>query len=199
MDDRAAFHVLEYGARRLYEADRRALQQLCQRSADYFRLTTGALPPPDAARRLLSAGPPDAAPQQKRLLGLFSEAGDLVGVLDVVRDYPAGGTWHLGLLLLDPERRGQGVGQAFYEAFETWAAERGAYRIRIGVVAQNKEALRFWRRLGFAELERRPEVQMGRRSNTVVVLMRQIPPEPHPPNELREDREGRGSSVSRAC
>lgn len=164
-------------ARRLGPHHRRAVRRLCRRSDSYFLLATGAPAPPDIAEQLLAARPQEARPEDKLLIGLFAGSGELVGLMDVIRNYPQLHTWHLGLLLLAPARRGQGLGTAFYRAFERWAAEQGARGVRIGVLESNEKGRSFWQRLGFADVERRPGVRMGSRENVVWVMRRALPRE----------------------
>ena len=127
------------------------VEALLERCADYLDLVAGVEPSRKLARDLLTALPPGKHREDKMLLGVFAEAGELVGLLDVVRNYPAPGVWFLGLLLLEPAQRGYGLGEKLYEAFERWAKALGAEEIRLSVAEQNEAAFRFWKRLGFLE------------------------------------------------
>lgn len=98
----------------------------------------------------------------------------IIGVLDVIRDYPASGGWFVGLFLIDPMYRQQGLGRKMYQAFEQWAMRRGARQIGLGVVEQNTRAYDFWQRLGFEEQERRPPKRYGNKENVVIVMKRML-------------------------
>ena len=112
--------------------------------------------------------------RDKTLLGLYAADGTLAGVLDVIHDYPVPGEWFLGLLLLDPQWRGQGLGTAVVRAAEAWAAQGGARAIGLGVVEVNVDALRFWQRLGYAEVSRTARRPFGQREHVVIVLRRTL-------------------------
>src|SRR5262249_12683756 len=151
IDERAALAALT-------PDDGPAVQALLERSADYAELVMGVPPRPAEAQSLYIDLPEGKGYADKFLLGIFSgRKGEqrLVGVLDAIRDYPEPGEWWIGLLLLEPEQRGHGLGERAFRALEHWAGARGASGIRLAVLEHNVRAKRFWQRLGFVELERR--------------------------------------------
>jgi hypothetical protein len=56
----------------------------------------------------------------------------------------------------------------------TWIAGNGARWVRLGVVAGNARAERFWHRAGYREVRRRQGVVMGERVNAVVVMVKSL-------------------------
>jgi GNAT superfamily N-acetyltransferase len=154
--------------------DTAALQALLERSADYSELVTGAPPGPSEALSLLQDCPEGKTTDDKVVIGFFTDQGHLVGVLDAVRDYPGPRVWFLGLLLLDPDYRNKGLGERTYRAFERWAGQQGARRIRVGVVEANQRAYAFWERMGFAPAERRPPRRYGNLEHVVIVMERAV-------------------------
>jgi GNAT superfamily N-acetyltransferase len=148
------------------------LDQLSLRCADFTRLIEGREPAPHDGRQVLTDAPPDLPPGDKFVLGARSPAG-LIGVVDLLRGYPAAPTWWIGLLLLEPDVRGAGLGREIVEALADWAAGEGAASLQLGVQSQNEAGLRFWRRQGF-ELIRTADRQNGRRHNLVLVLERRF-------------------------
>jgi ribosomal protein S18 acetylase RimI-like enzyme len=50
----------------------------------------------------------------------------------------------------------------------------GAQWARLGVVAGNARAEKFWERLGYVEVRRRRGVQMGRRTHDVRVMVKPL-------------------------
>ncbi len=149
------------------------LQGLLERAADYYLLVCGESPAPGAAQRLMADLPPGKTLDDKLVMGVFGDQG-LIGVMDVVRDYPERGVWWIGLLLLDPVTRGQGLGEALYRSFEPWAGQLGAQAIGLGVVEKNVRAVHFWKRLGFIALDKKPQT-VGRLDQVVLRMWRQIP------------------------
>src|ERR1700738_2261207 len=135
------------------------VEALLERCADYLELVAGLPPSPELVHDLFTLLPAGKKNEDKILLGIFAASAQLVGLLDVVCEYPTRGVWFLGLLLLEPGQRGQGLGKKVYCAFAGWAKNLGASEIRLSVAEQNESAYRFWQRLGFLERERRlPEL-----------------------------------------
>jgi GNAT superfamily N-acetyltransferase len=146
------------------------------RCADYFDLVEGRATVAGEAEALFADCPPGRLANEKIVLGVFDGQDRLVGVLDAIPDHPLPGTWFIGLLLLDPARRGGGLGRRVYQAFERWAAASGARRIELGVVEANAGAVRFWERLDFQRVERRSPRRFGLREHIVDVWRRELPP-----------------------
>ncbi len=67
----------------------------------------------------------------------------MVRVIEALRDYPEADTVYIGLMLLEPDHRGGGVGGAVHEAFKAWAEREGAARLMLSVVEENQAAQRF--------------------------------------------------------
>ena len=156
--------------RRLGPPDLAALQALFSRGADYFQIATGAPPTPDEAARAFVGGPPSKAVSDKQTIGIFDDAGTLVGVLDAIPDFPADGTCTIGMLLLDPAVRGRGVGHAALAAFEAWTARRGTRRLRTALVTHHARGLAFLHRAGYVEVSRREGGDTGAAPDSVTFL-----------------------------
>jgi ribosomal protein S18 acetylase RimI-like enzyme len=108
------------------------------------------------------------------VIGFFTEQQNLIGVLDMVRDYPVQGDWWIGLLLLDPKYRCQSIGQQIYSALEGWVSQHGARRVCLGVVDQNQGAFRFWRKIGLEQFEIQPARYFGNAVHAVIIMRRTI-------------------------
>lgn len=157
--------------RRLEEKDTAALQALCDACADFHVLIYGQPAGPEEARNLLTELPPGRTLEDKFFLGLFTPRPRLCGVLDLVRDYREPGEWYLGLLLLEPGARGQGLGEGVVRAAEGWTKAQGARRIRLNCAEQNTSGRRFWERRGYREDRRFPPRQLGARETVLVELL----------------------------
>jgi GNAT superfamily N-acetyltransferase len=167
-----------FATRRLAPPDLPALQTLFERASDYFEIATGTTPAPDEAERAFVGGPPSKAVSEKQTIGIFDTAGALVGLLDAIPDFPSEGTWTVGMLLLDPEARGRGLGGALLAAFEEWATRRGARRLRTALVAHHAPGIRFLRRAGYAEVSRLEGYAAGATPATVAFFEKDIRPAP---------------------
>ena len=132
----------------LGEAEGPALQRLLERCADFELLTRGAPPTTEAAQELLEACPAGHPLDKKLVFGLQRD-GELIGALDLLRDYPEPNAWHLGLLLFEPQSRGGGLGEKVMAALRKWIADQGGRRIQLVVQDLNEDGARFWVKMGF--------------------------------------------------
>ncbi len=144
-----------YHTRLLRPPDIRAAQALFERAADYFEMATGIKPANDEATRAFVAGPPTKSVDDKRIIGVFDDRNELIGMLDALVDFPGDGDWTMGMLLLDPDHRGSGLGPMVLREYEEWAAENGAKRLHTALVSHHERGLQFLDAQGY---ERHREV-----------------------------------------
>lgn len=167
---RTLFQANEIEASEATSDDGPALQSLFEECADFIELTTGLPPAPAEVQSLFTALPEGKTYDDKVVIRLLSKTDGLVGVMDVVRDYPELEAWWLGLMLLRPDLRKLGRGNLVIRSFMEWAAANGAKWIYLAVVAQNVGARRFWDRMGFDTVETRPPARIGARVSVVIVM-----------------------------
>jgi GNAT superfamily N-acetyltransferase len=168
------FTLPGYSVRLLSLADQQAAQMLLEACTDYSLLAAGQPVSPEAGVRLLVDGPPGKPAEDKFVSGLFSSADELVGVIDAIRDFPEMGTWFIGLMLVDPAQRSQGLGKAAVQAFEEWVSESGAREIQLEVWEQNVRALKFWQGCGFQIIYHQPPRRFGKLENRAYLLSHKI-------------------------
>lgn len=151
------------------------LQRLFDANPDYFLAVNGEIAGPDEAREEVEGSLPAGWPfTRKWVLGLIDSGGKMVAMLNVVSDLLAPGVWHIGLFMVDTASRGGGLAQALLGRLERWALAGGAAWLRLGVVAGNARAERFWERAGFVDVRRREGVAMGRKVNAVRVMAKPL-------------------------
>src|SRR3712207_6143438 len=137
-------------------------------------MSEGRNVPADAASTTFADAPPDYDPSRMIFLGVYSPTGRLVGVLTTPPGYPDAGSWYLGLMVLDPDARGQGLGEEVYRAFEAWVASQGGERILLVVADDNPRGRRFWERMGFTPLSVVPPRLHGERVQGMLEMERRI-------------------------
>jgi GNAT superfamily N-acetyltransferase len=115
----------------------------------YARAVHGEPFPPEEAEALFADMPPGFDDREAKTVFGVSQGGEMVGVADVVRGYPAEGTAMIGLLAIHESHQGRGIGAAVARLLEQSAREWGCSRLRIGVVAANEPAFPFWQAIGF--------------------------------------------------
>lgn len=159
----------------LYSTDAAELQSFFDRNTEYFLICHGEPARPDEAAKELELKLPDGLACNKQWFIAFREQGvGLIAVEHVVKDLFSEGVWHIGLLLLDACRHGKGDAQLIYAATEQWAVTQGARWLRIGVVADNLKAKRFWESRGFSSVYERKSVVMGLKKNTIFTMIKAL-------------------------
>jgi GNAT superfamily N-acetyltransferase len=160
--------------RELTQSDLQLLQSLLARAGDYFVLHENRGPTATEAHDEWDVVPSGKPRSDKHVIGLFSP--DLVGVAEVLRDWPRPRIWNIGLLLLDPAVRRRRAGTQTVSAIDAWAARSGADRLRVSVLPANAGALEFWQRLGFTDVPAQPAT--GQAHSTAIALERPIQSRP---------------------
>ena len=170
-DDRWRFRVLG-------EDDAAELQRFFDANPEYFMSVDGEPAAGDAAAHELVDVPPPGMPYREMVLLGVSDGDDPSGAMaamaTVVGGFIAEEVWHIGLFIVDTSLHGSGAAHAIHRALERWIAERGARWIRLGVVAGNARAERFWERSGYVETRRRGPMAMGRKTNVVRVMVKPL-------------------------
>jgi ribosomal protein S18 acetylase RimI-like enzyme len=152
-------------ARRLDQNDQARLAAFCRNCSDFFELVEGRAGSEDTADELLNVAPPNVAREKKFVFG-FERGVSLVGVVDMIDGFPEPGGWYVGILLLAPGERSQGLGRALWVSLERWLLGRKADAVRLIVQEQNTGAMRFWRSLGFDTEAKVQQVLHGRTNQT---------------------------------
>lgn len=151
------------------DADRRRAQALFEACDAFQRLIYRRPTLPTEGDALFDDLPPGVAREAKEVWGV-ERGGALIGVLELVRGFPAAGESYLGLLLLAPGERGAGLGAALLDSIEEHCRAAGDRALYLAVVERNVDAVRFWQRHGFTEVHRRAFTEGG--GDTLVFRLR---------------------------
>jgi RimJ/RimL family protein N-acetyltransferase len=171
----ALFTVRGYRATELREADVPALQAFYDANPEYSRAVHGRAPTPTEAREEFDDVIPEGFTYDRRwLLKVVDEGGAMVAMANVVSDFLAKDVWHVGLFIVASRLHGTGAARDIYDALEAWMLARGARWLRLGVVAGNVRAERFWERLGYAETRRRLGLPLGDKVNDLRVMAKPL-------------------------
>ena len=161
------------------EADRSAvaeLQAFYEANPEYYEITHGHAPAPDAALKGFDFRPPADMPYTALPMWLIRkrESGRVVGEVSVATDLLAPGVTHLGFFMVATALQGTGFGAELHASYEAWAIWQGARWLRLGVVEAHRRAHRFWMRQGYAEVCQRPDYVLGDRSHTLRVMVKPL-------------------------
>jgi GNAT superfamily N-acetyltransferase len=150
------------------------LQPLFEQCADYTWLVEGQGVSPDAARQTFEEVPPGHSLDHKFVYGILNRTGEIIGVLEGMRHYPEKDVWWIGLLLLAPSARSQGLGRKVIAAFADFVQAQGGTALMLGVVEENQAAYRFWQGQGFALVRITEPRTFGKKTQRVLVLRREM-------------------------
>ena len=175
-------HVFEltgcFGVR-LDESHCGELEAFYEECREYFELATGEPPGPDEARQLLRALPRGRSHDDKFVIGFYDAPGHMVGVLDLIRNYPGDGDWYIGLLLFGPSSRGRRLGERVMRRLEEWVRAEGGKALHLIVQERNPGALRFWERMGF-QVRGMGKQQLKGREHPFLRMTRELEEKPEP-------------------
>ncbi|AWK52980.1 N-acetyltransferase [Clostridium beijerinckii] len=142
-----------YKIKILYKNNHKIVEELCEKCSDYYVLHDGILPSKEDIVEIFTTIPPNKNYKDKFVLGIYKIDDELVGIIDIVKDYPIDGEWMLGLMLIEPQERGTGLGKIVHEALVEWAINLGAKSFRIGVIEDNQKGANFWSALGYKKIK----------------------------------------------
>lgn len=152
------------------------LQAFFAANPAYFLAIQGGPAGPQEAHDEIHGALPTGWPYTKKwLIGYRDrESGALIAFASLVSDLLAESVWHVGLFVVATEHHGSGLAGSIFRDIEAWARSNGAAWLRLGVVAGNQRAERFWLRRGFVEVRTREAVVMGERTNSVRVMVKPL-------------------------
>ena len=146
-----------------------SVQDLWERCSDFSMLVEGRPPDKNAGHGVFFDLPPNKSIEDKLVFGAYNEESSLVAVMEIVKDYKEVGEWIIGLMMLDPKERGQGLGKKLHEFIKDYAGEHHADKLRLAVVEENQRAYGFWNKMGYKEIERVNKMY-GLKEHVVMVM-----------------------------
>ncbi|WP_165475018.1 GNAT family N-acetyltransferase [Legionella yabuuchiae] len=149
---------------RLLSADNQdEIQKFIRLFDDFFELCEGEK---GSAEVIFSACPPSKnIREDKFVLGVYDQ-NILIGILDIIRDYPEKEIWTIGYLLIHPNYRNQRIGSCLIRDLRHSLQK---ITLRCIVQEQNMKALNFWKSNGFTIVNQRKE-KLGQITNTINIL-----------------------------
>ena len=123
---------------------------MLERCSDFFDLS-GAPITAGSLREGIAELPPRCVPEQKHYAALWKDGAPWMA-LDLVEGYPRPRTLFVGLFVIDPALRRQGVGRAVMTAVLKAARGAGFDRARLACLLANPNGHAFWEAMGFRDL-----------------------------------------------
>lgn len=87
--------------------------------------------------------------RDKFLIGLYQN-DLLIGLIDLIQNYPHDEVWMIGYFLIHPQFRNKDLGSRFIADVEQSLKRYGVKRLRCVVQRQNPKAYSFWRKNNFS-------------------------------------------------
>ncbi len=148
--------------------DIESVEELCKECEDYFLLHNGTTHTRKDLEEIFTLLPPDKQLQDKFVLGIFYK-DCLIGIIDLIRDFPTVGQWIIGLLLLKKKERGKGIGKLIHRTLSEIVLNSSGEFLRIGVVEENINGLNFWKNLGYEKIKE-SEMKFENKLHTVYTM-----------------------------
>jgi ribosomal protein S18 acetylase RimI-like enzyme len=163
-----------HSVQRLTIGEIESVQSLLDQCLDFMLLVDGHAADLKSTEEDFLFVPDGKSPEDKFVYGIFDPQNALVGLLDTLHGYPDESIWWIGLLLLAPQVRSQGLGQKLVEAFAEYALTSGAQALMLGVVEDNERAYKFWSKMGFEFVRQTEPQQFGEKTQRVSVMQKEL-------------------------
>jgi ribosomal protein S18 acetylase RimI-like enzyme len=139
-----------FTAKILLKQEKKQVLNLFEKCHDFFKLIYTETDLKKESENLFTDLPKNKTYRDKLLLGLYPHSSpNLIGILDLIKDYPKPDCWYVGLLLLDPAYRNKGFSSRFLTLLESTIKKNSGNEIKLIVQEQNILALKFWEKHKF--------------------------------------------------
>ncbi|HEX8393127.1 MAG TPA: GNAT family N-acetyltransferase [Longimicrobium sp.] len=146
--------------RTLGPGEEAALQEMFTRCADHFRILSGLpAPDPDAAAREI-AGCAATPGRDVALLSLV-QTGEAVGAIGWWAGNPEADKALIGMVMIAPEHRRQGLAREALSGLQVWLVGRGMRALRTAFQRRRLPVHPIVRGLGFREMSIRDHAALG--------------------------------------
>lgn len=127
----------------------RGVAAFYERAGDYALMERGELPDAASVQAFFEDCPPGCDPTSSLKLACFDGQDAIIGIADMAFGFPEASDAYIGLLLIDPGMRAQGIGRRFVQHLAREARARLCRRILVAVLDVNTRGRGFWEREGF--------------------------------------------------
>ncbi|MCS5420648.1 MULTISPECIES: GNAT family N-acetyltransferase [Psychrilyobacter] len=152
--------------------DMGSVDQLCNECEDYFLMVNGTVHTKEDAEEILTALPPEKEFKDKFALGVLYKE-ELIGVIDLIKDYPVIDQWIIGLFLLKKKDRNKGIGKQVHSALIEMVLKDSGKSLIVGVVKENIKGFKFWENLGYKTIKE-TEVTLGDKVKKAYVMVLEL-------------------------
>lgn len=162
-----------YHVKFLNEKDVELAEAVCMASEDYYLIEQDKPASKNDALKIITEIPDGKTRFDKFVLAVLDEHEKPIGLVDIVSDYPSKGRWFIGLLLLTPDARNNGLGKVLHQTIKEWANDGGADSLAIAVLEENEKGRGFFEHLGYTKQETK-EATYGDKKHQVAIFVLDI-------------------------
>ena len=163
----------DYKIKALTVNKQKKLEILNLKCSDYYQLHDGVSPSKKEALEIFNALPPGKNYKDKFVLGIYKYGNELIGIIEIIKNSPIDGEWMLGLMLIAPDERDNGLGKLIHEVLAHWAITLGAKSFRLGVIEENYKGKKFWTDIGYKKINEET-MDFSKKTHIVDVMTFQI-------------------------
>ena len=157
--------------RLLSPSDSELIQPVFDACTDYALVQDGQPFPANAAELEFEDLPPGFTKESKRTFAIEQPNEEVVGLIAGVRGYPKSGIWFIGLMLIVPSARSNGLGTLALAALERYArSQDDCTGVELAVLKVNHKGFQFWERHGFCHRREAPAASFGQQVHERWVL-----------------------------
>jgi GNAT superfamily N-acetyltransferase len=149
------------------------IHDLRLRASDFFAETGDPPPTPESFQADLDDLPEGYTRADETIYRAY-RSGRLVGYAEVLRRFAHEDQWIIGIALVDPATRSDGIGLAIVDAIADDARAAGMTSLAVGVIVSRERSMAFWTREGFTTEVRRRPITIGDVESEVARLERSL-------------------------
>jgi GNAT superfamily N-acetyltransferase len=150
-------NMSEFLVRELESEDGNDVQAMFENDSEFFERYHG-YPPGAEAQSLYVAVPEGKTYEDKILIGIFKpDDSSIIGVVDLIRDFPCTHTWYVGLIFIRKDCRRSGIGARFIKTVEERVLRAGGKEIQLRVISENIPSIEFFKKNGYIYLDHRDD------------------------------------------
>lgn len=126
------------------------LQQFLSYFNDFFLLCEGK---EGSAEGILKACPPSKNIEEDKFVFGIYEEDELIGMIDLIQNYPKKKTWTIGYFLIHPNYQSKKKGRFIIYILSSVLHKLQGKKMRCVVQSQNPRALHFWKKCEFDQVK----------------------------------------------
>ncbi|MDD2840455.1 MAG: GNAT family N-acetyltransferase [Rickettsiales bacterium] len=144
------------------------VQKFLEHNEDFFKLTTGKGVDKNEGKLFFDNLPQNKKIEDKFIIGIFDN-NVLIALIDLVQGFLEESQWVMGSFIIDKDFRHKNIGMRLLQILEELLVTFKVNILRIVVQEYNPNAVKFWVKNGFVEIQRLPHPVFSEKSNVIMI------------------------------